>query len=119
MSFDAEQLRCGSVLHGLYAHALIHPALSASRSKARPRTISVSALEKIFALLRFRSIVGDEVWLKSFTERNRSGMHLVSSDTPERQFIDFCALRALFDLCWDCTLWVALTADRERRASSG
>jgi hypothetical protein len=43
-------------------------------------------------------------------------MHLVSLDTPERQFVDFCALRALFDLCWDCTLWVALTADRERCA---
>ena len=43
-------------------------------------------------------------------------MHLVSLDAPERQFVDFCALRALFDLCWDCTLWVALTADRERRA---
>ena len=42
-------------------------------------------------------------------------MHLVSLDAPERQFVDFCALRTLFDLCWDCTLWVALTADRERR----
>jgi hypothetical protein len=28
-------------------------------------------------------------------------------------------LRALFDLWWDCTLWVALTADRERRARLG
>jgi len=46
-------------------------------------------------------------------------MHLVALDAPERQFIDFCALRALFDLCWDCTLWVALTADRERRARLG
>jgi hypothetical protein len=46
-------------------------------------------------------------------------MHLVSLDAPERQFVDFCALRALFDLCWDCTLWVALTADRERRARLG
>jgi len=46
-------------------------------------------------------------------------MHLVSLDAPERQFVDFCALRALFDLCWDCTLWVALTADRKRRARLG
>ena len=45
-------------LRDLYAHALIHPALSVSRSNARRRTISVSALETIFALLRFRSIVG-------------------------------------------------------------
>ena len=43
-------------------------------------------------------------------------MHLISLDAPERQFVDFCTLRALFNLCWDCTLWVALTADRERRA---
>ena len=43
----------------------------------------------------------------------------VSLDAPERQFVDFCALRTLFDLCWDCTLWVALTADRERRARLG
>jgi len=42
-------------------------------------------------------------------------MHLVSLGAPERQFVDFCALRTLFDLCWDCTLWVALTANRERR----
>ena len=42
-------------------------------------------------------------------------MRLVSLDAPERQFVDFRALRALFDLCWDCTLWVSLTADRERR----
>jgi len=48
----------GRVLRGLYAHALIHPALSASRSNVRLRMISVSALQKIFALLRFRSIVG-------------------------------------------------------------
>src|SRR5208282_1300615 len=46
-------------------------------------------------------------------------MHLVSLDAPERQFVDFCALRALPDLGWDCTLWVALTADRERRARLG
>ena len=46
-------------------------------------------------------------------------MHLVALDAPERQFIDFCALRALFNLCWDYTLWVALTADRERRARLG
>jgi hypothetical protein len=46
-------------------------------------------------------------------------MHLVSLDAPERQFVDFCALRALFDLRWDCTLWVALTADSERRARLG
>jgi hypothetical protein len=58
MSFDAERLRDGS-------HALIHPALSASRSKARPRTISVSALEKIFALLRFRSFVADTAVMPS------------------------------------------------------
>ena len=43
----------------------------------------------------------------------------ISLDAPERQVVDFCALRALFDLCWDCTLWVALTADRERRARLG
>ncbi len=42
-------------------------------------------------------------------------MHLVSLDAPERQFVDFCALRALFDLGWDCTFGTALTADRERR----
>src|SRR6478672_6680964 len=47
------------------------------------------------------------------------GIHLVSLDAPERQFIDFCALRAPFNLCWDCTLWEALTADRERRARLG
>ena len=46
-------------------------------------------------------------------------MHLVTLDAPERQFVDFCALRALFDLRWDCTLWVALTADCERRARLG
>jgi hypothetical protein len=46
-------------------------------------------------------------------------MHLVSLDAPERQFVDFCALRALFDLWWDCTLWVAFTANRERRARLG
>ena len=40
-------------------------------------------------------------------------------DAPERQFVDLCALRALFDLGWDCTLGVALTADRERRAGLG
>jgi len=35
-------------------------------------------------------------------------------DTPERQFLDFGALRTPFDLSWDCTLGVAaLTADRE------
>jgi hypothetical protein len=39
----------------------------------------------------------------------------VSLDAPERKVVDFCALRPLFDLCWDCPLWVALTADRERR----
>jgi len=37
-------------------------------------------------------------------------------DAPESQFVDFCAFRAVFDLCWDCTLWVALTANHERRA---
>ena len=42
-----------------------------------------------------------------------------SSDAPERQFVDICALRALFDLGWDCTLWVALTAERERRTRVG
>ena len=46
-------------------------------------------------------------------------MRLVPSDAPERQFVDFCALGALFNLCWDCTLGVALTADRERRARVG
>jgi hypothetical protein len=46
-------------------------------------------------------------------------MHLVTLDAPERQFVDFGALRALFNLGWDCTLWVALTADRERRARLG
>ena len=46
-------------------------------------------------------------------------MRLVPSDAPERQFVDFCALRPLFDLGWDCTLWVALTADRERRTRLG
>ena len=47
-------------------------------------------------------------------------MRLVSSlDAPENQFVDFCALRTLFHLCWDCTLWVALTADRECRARLG
>jgi len=61
----------------------------------------------------------DGVWLRSFTKRTRFGMHLVSLGAPERQFVDFCALRALFDLCWDCTLWVPLTADRERRARLG
>jgi hypothetical protein len=58
----------------------------------------------------------DGVWLKS-VKRNWSGVQLVSSDAPERQFVDCCALRALFDLGGDCALWVALTADRERRAS--
>ena len=46
-------------------------------------------------------------------------MHLVSLDAPESQFVDSCALRALFDLSGDCTLGVALTADRERRARLG
>ena len=39
-------------------------------------------------------------------------MCLVSLDAPESQF-------ALFDLDWNCTLGVALTADRERRARLG
>jgi hypothetical protein len=43
-------------------------------------------------------------------------MRLVPSDAPERQFVDLCAFRALFDLGWDCILGVALTANRERRA---
>jgi hypothetical protein len=47
----------GRVLRGLYAHTPIHPALSVSRSKVPLRMISVSALQKILALLRFRSIV--------------------------------------------------------------
>jgi hypothetical protein len=47
------------------------------------------------------------------------GMHLVTLDAPERQFVDFCALRALFNLRWNCTLGVALTANRERRARLG
>ena len=47
------------------------------------------------------------------------GMHLVTLDAPECQFVDFCALRALFNLCWYRTLWVALTADRERRTRFG
>jgi hypothetical protein len=46
-------------------------------------------------------------------------MRLVSLYAPESQFVDFRALRALFDLGWDCTLGVALTADRERRAKLG
>jgi len=46
-------------------------------------------------------------------------MRLVSLDAPERQFVDFCALRTLFGLRWDCALGVALTADRERRARLG
>ena len=46
-------------------------------------------------------------------------MRLVSLDAPETRFVDFCALRALFDLGWDCTLGVALTADSERRARLG
>jgi hypothetical protein len=38
-------------------------------------------------------------------------------DAPERQFVDFRALRTPFDLGWHCTLRVvALTTDRERRA---
>ena len=44
-------------------------------------------------------------------------MHLVSLDAPERQLVDLCAPRALFDLGWDFAVCVALTADRERRAS--
>jgi hypothetical protein len=46
-------------------------------------------------------------------------MHPVTLDAPERQFIDFSALRALFNLFWDRTLEEALTADRERRARLG
>ena len=46
-------------------------------------------------------------------------MRLVSLDAPESQFVDFCAVRALFDLGWNCTLGVALTADRESRARLG
>ncbi len=46
-------------------------------------------------------------------------MLLVSLDAPERQFVDICALRAIFNFCWDCTLWVALTAERERRTRLG
>jgi hypothetical protein len=46
-------------------------------------------------------------------------MRLVPSDAPERQFVDFCALRALFDLCWDFILGVALTANRERGTRLG
>jgi hypothetical protein len=47
------------------------------------------------------------------------GMHLVTLDAPECQFVDFCALGALFNLCWYRTLWVALTADRERCSRLG
>jgi hypothetical protein len=47
---------------------------------------------------------------------NSIRMHLIPLDAPERQFVDLCALRALFDLGWDCTLGVTLTADREGRA---
>jgi hypothetical protein len=37
-----------------------------------------------------------------------------SLDAPERQLVDFGALRTPFDLCWDCTLGIAaLKADRE------
>ena len=43
------------------------------------------------------------------------GMHLFTLDAPEHQFVDFCALGALFKLRWDYTLGVALTADCERR----
>jgi hypothetical protein len=57
--------------------------------------------------------------LKSFTKAAGPEMRLVPSDAPERQFVDFCALRALFDLRWDCTLWVALTANRERGTRLG
>jgi hypothetical protein len=44
---------------------------------------------------------------------------LVSLDAPERQLVNFRALRALFDLGRDYTLGVALTTDRERRARLG
>jgi hypothetical protein len=47
-------------------------------------------------------------------------MNPVTLDAPERKFVDFCALRALLNLCWDCTLWVALTAEYVAwRSSSG
>jgi hypothetical protein len=52
-------------------------------------------------------------------KRVGSGMHLITLDAPERQFVDFCAIMALFNLCWDRTLWVAFTADHERRARLG
>jgi hypothetical protein len=40
-------------------------------------------------------------------------------DAPERQFVNFCTFRALFDLGWDYTLRVTLTANREGRARLG
>jgi hypothetical protein len=40
-------------------------------------------------------------------------------DAPECQFVDFCAFGALFNFCWDCTLGVTLTANREGRARFG
>jgi hypothetical protein len=42
-------------------------------------------------------------------------MRLVSLDAPESQFVDFCALRALFDLGWDYTLGVVSPSKRRNR----
>ena len=71
----------------------------------------------IFALLRFRRY--DEVWLKSFTRRNRLPDVPCFFRCSRKSVRRFCALRPLFDLDWNCTLGVALTADRERRARLG
>jgi hypothetical protein len=62
--------------------------------------------------------IGTTGWLKSFireSTRNASCFFKYSRS----EFVDFCALRALFNLCWDRTLWVALTTNRERRARLG
>ena len=53
----------------------------------------------------------------SNTALRSKGIKRASLDAPERQFVDFGALWALFDLGWDYTLGVvALTANRERHA---
>src|SRR3984893_2766394 len=61
----------------------------------------------------------DGVWLKSFTKKEparNASCFFRCSRTSVRRFL--CPQGAL-DLRWDCTLWVALTADRERRARLG
>jgi hypothetical protein len=54
---------------------------------------------------------------KRHTEPRNASCFFRCSRTSVRRF--FVPSGRSFDLCWDCTLWVALTANREHRARLG